>query len=86
MLGTWKITWDRGRENEIIYLAKVDKIMLRQFFVFVSDDGTLTFIDDEGCHHLGTLNEDGNSANGTYTLCDKDPSWTGKWEAVKVSD
>lgn len=86
LLGTWRITWDKETEHEVTALVELDRVKLRLFGAYVSDDATVTFKDDEGCHHLGTIAKDGDSASGSYWLCEDYPDWTGTWEAVRVSD
>jgi hypothetical protein len=84
LLGRWRIVWDAGKANEMALTAHLDRISLRQWEAFVTPDGAVSFVDDEGCQHVGQMTSGGARASGTYSGCRKDPEWVGEWEAVRL--
>ena len=84
LLGRWLITWDANTAGEQEATIRLDRIDLRQWHVFVSRDGTVKFIDEEGCEHFGELSPSGDRAEGFYSGCRIYPDWVGKWEMSRL--
>jgi hypothetical protein len=81
--GRWEVTWDRGTEDEMSAEFALDRVTLRRFSFWVSDQGVVTFTDDEGCFHQGVMGEGGRLLSGQYSQCIRYPNWVGTWDAVR---
>ncbi len=85
LVGTWEITWDAGTKYEQQIVVTAERLTLRRFGASVTNDGYVSFRDDEGCFHVGRLAPAAGQASGIYSGCHSEPDWVGAWEARRIA-
>ena len=83
-VGTWRVVWDRGQPWEeratVRVTSRSGRLVANGLFdISVSEDGVVSFRDDEGYVHVGQLDASLRRVAGTYVGA----GWRGVWEASK---